>query len=165
MYGYDNQNEPLKTDAENDRQTVLRAIRQHHRILIAALIVCVAAFLFYIKTGSSGYVSAEMDNSSLGVAGKGFQATFIPLQEIDSVEMVDYSPDISLETGETTSVTLCGTFFTENGTAIRIYCYRKVPKCICVKWGGETILFNRYSEKETANFLEKLKNAANTAEK
>lgn len=115
--------------------------------------------LFAIR-GNSGAVTVQVNDTMLGVLGTYGEAAFIPLNEIEELQLIE-SLDVGTQIeGETTDNTRSGTYSNEAYGEYTLHIYTESAPYIVVRHsGGKTLVFNLGRKSLTSKTYEDLQNA------
>lgn len=129
---------------------------------ITTLFVIVIFFfgtLFALK-GNTGSVTAQVNESLLGVIGTYGDTTFIKLDEINEFLLVDVIEKGEKVEGEETDNTCSGVYKNEEFGEYTLHAYMDLAPYIVVHYGeGETLVFNQGRERLTRSLYEDLQEA------
>lgn len=125
----------------------------------------VIAALFIIGTvqvlnGSSGFVTAEVDDVHLGVCGTYGTTTFIELSNITDIQLVSTFDFGSCLEGESTQNTVSGLYSNTEYEHYTAHAYTDVSSYIIVTHKDGVLVFNRDSQKMTESLYSQLVQSA-----
>lgn len=129
---------------------------------ITTLFVIVIFFfgtLFALK-GSTGSVTAQVDESMLGVLGTYGNATFVALEQINEFSLIEAFEKGEQIEGEETDNTCSGVYRNAEFGEYTLHAYVDAAPYIVVRYGeGETLVFNQGRERLTRSIYEDLQEA------
>lgn len=110
--------------------------------------------------GNSGSVTVQVNDTMLGVLGSYGDASFIPLEEIEELQLIE-NLDVGIQIeGETTDNTHSGTYQNEEFGEYILHIYTdKSPYIVVRHSGGKILVFNLGRESLTTGTYEDLQNA------
>ena len=115
--------------------------------------------LFALR-GNSGAVTVQVNDTMLGVIGTYGSATFIPLEEIEALQLIERLDVGTQVEGETTNDTHSGRYSNREYGEYTLHIYTDKAPYILVQYsGGNTLVFNLGRASLTDKTFEELQTA------
>lgn len=130
--------------------------------IVAALII-VALFvigILQVLGGSSGFVTAQVDDVHLGVSGTYGDAVFIKLADITDIQLTDSFDFGSCIEGGNTENTVSGLYSCNAYERYTVHAYTAISSCIVITHKDGVLVFNCASDSLTEDLYDQLMQAA-----
>lgn len=126
-------------------------------IFLVALLFAIG--IFQVLSGSSGFVTAEVDEAHLGVCGTYGDTVFVELSTITDVRIVDSFDFGTCVEGKEVGGTVSGIYSCDAYGQYSVHAYTNVPAYIIVTHPEGVLVFNCSSESLTESMYTKLTEA------
>ena len=144
--------------AEDNYQAQLK----RNRWITTLIFILILFFgsLFALR-GNSGSVTAQVNDTLLGVVGTYGDPTFVSLDEIEQLQLTETMDFGAQVDGETKDNTMSGVYHNEEFGDYTLHVYHEKAPYIIVKYnGGNILVFNLGRASLTNEMYEDLQNAA-----